>query len=94
MSHENIQAFLYALYTLKPESSRVGHPHIYSRPRNMENTRSLIWDYKLWNRLATGMDKIRTLITSLKDSKHRIWKCDLSAMVEDDNCTNCIHCNS
>ena len=28
MSHENIQALLYALYTLKPESSRVRHPHI------------------------------------------------------------------
>ena len=50
----------------------------------MENTCSLIWDYKLWNRLATGMGKIRTLITSLKGSKHLIWKCDLSAMVEDD----------
>ena len=27
MSQENIQALLYALYTLKPESSRVRHPH-------------------------------------------------------------------
>ena len=72
MSHENIQALLYALYTLKPESSRVRHPHI--QDQEIWNTRSLIWDYKLWNRLATGMGKIRTLITSLKDSKHRIWK--------------------
>ena len=50
MSLENIQAISYALHALQLESSRVCHPHIYLRPRNMANTRSLIWD------LSCGID--------------------------------------
>ena len=45
---------------------------------------------KLWNRLP---GEIRTL-PSLSSFKYRIHKCDLSPMVKDDNCSNCILCNS
>ena len=45
---------------------------------------------KLWNKLPS---ETRSL-PSLFSFKSRISKFDLSAMVEDDNCFNCIVCNS
>ena len=65
-------------------------PSLDLRPRSLANILSPISGPKLWNGLPGEIGSQ----SSLDSFKNRIRKCDLSLIVQDNNCLNCILCNS
>ena len=88
MSRKHMRAISYALLIYNLRVSEFAIPGFKAKKYGKHSLTYL--GPKLWNGLPGG---IRSQ-PSLDSFKHRIRKCELSLMVEDNNCLNCILCNS